>query len=236
MPKYSVVIPTVNRPGLMRAARSVYHQTFKDWELIIVDDFSKEEVSEYYLPTDFRVDHASLRKVKIFRFKEKQGKLIARNFGMNSAQGDWICWLDDDDEYSCRYLEYVDKFVTENPGVNLVNLGIIRFWRGGQTDMLPIHDFLKVNFKSGMIATGTFVFKRSCVSTVGLFPEVKSWQEFSQKSGIPHYNGEEDGKVRPMGNPWGDDFWYFKKLLEHYEPKPLRAYLYFQHVGGGHNV
>ena len=233
--KFSIVIPTVNRPGLERAIRSVAYQTFKEWELIVVNDnptslFNYDMLARMGLPVRI------IKQVKLLNLEKKGGKLVARNTGMENATGDWICWLDDDDEYSCRYLEYVDRFANEKPGMALMNFGIIRYWRGGQTDFLPIYDFGKVELKSGMIATGTFAFKRACFGVVGPFPAVTNPTEFAKRSGIPHYDGSADGRVRHMGNPWGDDFWYFHQLLKNYQSHSLQAYLYYQHVGGGHNV
>jgi glycosyltransferase involved in cell wall biosynthesis len=175
----------------------------------------------------------ALKKVRIINLPEKGGKLIARNTGMQAAQGWWICWLDDDDEYSCRYLEYVNKFTSEKSGMSVCNFGMVRYWKGGDTDLIPPTNFKEVEFKSGRIATGTFAFKRECLKSTGYFPEATSPMMFAEMSGIPHYDGSGDGKVRPMGNPWGDDFWFFKQLLEHWQSFPLNAYLYFQHVGGG---
>jgi len=235
-PFFSIIIPTLNRPGLARAVRSVYSQTFKDWELIIVDDGSNPPVSLGSIAGDFGLPAWAIEQTHIVRFDRRKAKLAARNEGMRRAVGRWICWLDDDDEYSCRYLEYVEKFAQEKPGMALMNFGIIRYWRGGGTDFLPIHDFKEVQFKSGLIATGTFVFKTACVRQVGYFPEVTNPTAFAKESGIPHYNGEADGNIRHMGNPWGDDFWYFRKLLEEYQSHKLNAYLYFQHIGGGHIV
>lgn len=230
--KFSVVIPTINRPWLVRAVRSVVFQTFEDWELIIVNDNPEKPLSLATIGYEGYPVRA-LKKIKIINLEKKGGKLIARNTGMQEAQGDWICWLDDDDEYSCRYLEYVAKFANEKSGMAVCNFGMVRYWRGGATDLLGLRDFSQVEFKSGLIATGTFVFKRECLKTTGFFPEAMSPMKFAEMSGIPHYDGSADGKIRPMGNPWGDDFWFFKQLLKHWQSFPLNAYLYFQHVGGG---
>ena len=229
---FSIVIPTVNRPWLVRAVRSVIYQSFEDWELIIVNDNPEKPLTLDALGYE-GYPVRSLKKISITNLEEKGGKLIARNEGMKAAQGKWICWLDDDDEYSCRYLEYVNKFANEKSGMAVCNFGMVRYWKGGDTDLLPPRDFSKVECKSGVIATGTFAFKRVCLETTGYFPEAKSPLGFAEASGIPHYDGTADGKVRPMGNPWGDDFWFFKQLLEHWQSFPLNAYLYFQHVGGG---
>ena len=216
--------------------KSVISQTHKDWELIIVDDHSEIPVSPASISGGFIYPAEHLKKVKVIRLEKKGAKLVARNRGMKEANGRWICWLDDDDEYSCRYLEYVKRFADGKPGMALMNFGIVRYYRGGGTDFIGIRDFSKEEFKSGLIATGTFVFKRVCFDVVGPFPEATNPTMFAEMSGIPYYNGEEDGKVKHMGNPWGDDFWYFRKLLEKWQSFPLNAYLYYQHVGGGHNV
>lgn len=235
MPKFSVVIPTVNRPGLVRAVRSIICQEYEDWELIVVDDKSPEQVRAETLLGDFSpcISAQVLRKIRVFRLIDKGGKLIARNFGMSSATGEWICWLDDDDEYSCRYLEYVNKHLNENRDFSVCNFGMIRYWRGGKTDVFPIHDFRQHQVKSGMISTGMFVFARACLEKSGYFPQAKTWQEFSKQSGIEHYDGSSGKGVKPMGDPWGDDFWFFWRLSQHFESVPLQAYLYYKHIKGG---
>ncbi|MDJ0648659.1 MAG: glycosyltransferase family 2 protein [Xenococcaceae cyanobacterium MO_188.B19] len=84
----SIIIPTYNRPQLLlRAVNSALAQTIEDFEVIVVDDCSKEPVD---LP-----EHPRLR---IIRLSKNQGGSAARNIGIREAKGKLVTFLDDDDE------------------------------------------------------------------------------------------------------------------------------------------
>src|SRR5438132_12977684 len=93
-PRISVVIPSYNRPTLLREAiESVERQTVDCWELIVVDDGSTEDVSgaiSQYLANP-RIS---------YRRQTNAGRCIARNNGAALAQGDFLCFLDCDDAYA----------------------------------------------------------------------------------------------------------------------------------------
>jgi len=92
MPKVSVIIPTYNRADLLpRAIQSVINQTYKDWELLIVDDGSTDntkEVVEKFVKKDPRI--------KYF-YKENGGQGSARNLGIKNSKGSYVICLDSDD-------------------------------------------------------------------------------------------------------------------------------------------
>jgi len=95
-PTFSIVIPTYNRPELLfRAVRSVRSQTFRDFEIIVVDDGS-----DAHLAPRLRTDH----RTRIIRHTVNKGAAAARNSGIASARGTFISFLDDDDEYLCSFL------------------------------------------------------------------------------------------------------------------------------------
>ncbi|MGF1542581.1 MAG: glycosyltransferase family 2 protein [Pleurocapsa sp.] len=84
----SIIIPTYNRPQLLlRAVNSALAQTIEDLEVIVVDDCSSESVN---LP-----EHPHLR---IIRLPENKGGSAARNIGTQAAKGQWVTFLDDDDQ------------------------------------------------------------------------------------------------------------------------------------------
>jgi teichuronic acid biosynthesis glycosyltransferase TuaG len=94
MSKFSIITATYNRPHLLeRMIASVVAQTFTDWELIITDDSTNNETKEIiqkYL-SDSRI---------IYQKNEKnEGLPYSRNRSLDSAQGQWITFLDDDDFY-----------------------------------------------------------------------------------------------------------------------------------------
>ncbi len=103
-PLVSVVIPTYNRGyRIERAINSVLAQTYKNFEIIIVDDGSTDntkKVVEKYLKTDERI--------KYF-YQENKGVCAARNTAMKLANGDYIIPLDSDNELFLIFLKTLLK-------------------------------------------------------------------------------------------------------------------------------
>lgn len=93
MPKVSVVVPTYNRAGLLpRAIRSVLAQTYEDFELIVVDDHSTDR-------TPTVITSFGDPRLKVLRHPQNGGQSMAFNTGMEHAQGEYVAFLDDDDEW-----------------------------------------------------------------------------------------------------------------------------------------
>lgn len=102
----TVVITTCKRePSIIeRAISSVVEQTYKEWELVIVDDSPhdwklRNEVKETV--KSFSKDH----RVKYFENESNYGACYSRNIGLKKANGDYIAYLDDDDEWLPDKLE-----------------------------------------------------------------------------------------------------------------------------------
>lgn len=100
-PTVSVVIPTHNRAHLLpRAIRGVLAQTFRDFELIIVDDASDDNTVAVV-----RAFQSSDTRVRYLRHDFNQGEGASRNTGIAAAQGEFVAFLDDDDEWLPQKLE-----------------------------------------------------------------------------------------------------------------------------------
>lgn len=98
-PLISVVIPTRNRPLLVkRAVQSAFAQTFKDIEVLVVID-GLDEATRLELA---QIDDPRLRVIEL---PNSRGGSGARNTGVTEAQGEWIAFLDDDDEWLPQKLE-----------------------------------------------------------------------------------------------------------------------------------
>ena len=98
-PKVSVIIPTYNRADLLpRAVNSVLSQTFSDYEIIIVDDHSPDNTQDVIAAfTDPRI--------RSIRHRTNRRQSAAINTGIANAMGEYIAFLDDDDEWLPNKLE-----------------------------------------------------------------------------------------------------------------------------------
>jgi glycosyltransferase involved in cell wall biosynthesis len=105
---FSIIIPTFNRAVMIsNAIQSVVDQTFSNWEMIIVDDGSTDYT--YEVVKNFK-DH----RIKYFK-KDHEERSIARNFGIEKANGQYLSFLDDDDHYMPEFLEkFYYKIKNEN--------------------------------------------------------------------------------------------------------------------------
>lgn len=98
-PLVSVVIPTFNRAGLLaRALHSVRQQTYPNLEIIVVDDASRDDTATV-------VEKIGDPRVRYLRHAKNRGGSAARNTGVRAACGDFIAFLDDDDEWDPRKTE-----------------------------------------------------------------------------------------------------------------------------------
>lgn len=99
MPLVSVIVTTYNRKELLsETLNSILNQTFQDFELIVVDNFSNY---------DFLSHISSFSNPKIIAFQNKNNGIIAvnRNYGLKHAKGDFIAFCDDDDIWLPTKLE-----------------------------------------------------------------------------------------------------------------------------------
>lgn len=127
-PKVSVIIPTHNRAILVdRAINSVLAQTYRDFELIIVDDGSTDN-------TEKVVKSFKDTRIRFFRHEHNEGAPAARNTGIKMARGEYVTFLDSDDEYAPEKLqEQVSLFKTNSDA----KLGVV------VTGLMRINDFPK---------------------------------------------------------------------------------------------
>jgi len=112
---FSVIIPVYNRAHLIRETiDTVLSQNYPHFEIIIVDDGSKENIKEVV-----DKNYGTESRVKFFR-KENEERGAARNFGLRQAQGDFAVFFDSDDFMKPHYLETLNKVIVVNPGVKLL--------------------------------------------------------------------------------------------------------------------
>lgn len=97
--RITAVVTTYNRPaGAKRAIRSIANQTYQPAEIIVVEDGSQSDLAEW-------LASSAPRPVEYIRHESNKGLAAARNTGLRKATGDYIAYLDDDDEWKPNRLE-----------------------------------------------------------------------------------------------------------------------------------
>ncbi len=97
----SIIIPTYNRAKkIAEALKSIQTQTFQDWEVIVVDDGSKDNTQEQ-IQQCIQKD----TRIRYIRHDINRGAQAARNTGIKAAKGEWISFLDSDDQWLPESLE-----------------------------------------------------------------------------------------------------------------------------------
>lgn len=174
MPFYSVIIPTFNRAHtLERALESVLAQTFKDFELIVVDDGSTDNSLEVL--NRFALNPS---KVKIYS-QNNFGVSAARNFAVEKAKGEWLAFLDSDDEWLKDKLQLQYNYIQEHKKLNdypLVHGEEIWIRNGKRVNPKKKHqkgggDQFAPNLKLCAISPSVAVMKRSVFHELGGFRE-----------------------------------------------------------------
>ena len=166
--KISVIIPTYNRKHtLQRAIDSVLAQTFKPYEIIIVDDGSKDGTKEWLLQ-----NYPSVQYIH----QPNNGVSSARNKGIQISQGSWIALLDSDDEWMPEKLEYQSKFIKVNRDSSFCHTNEIWIRNGVRVNQMKKHkkyggDIFKHCLDICRISPSSSIIKKDVFEEVGTFDE-----------------------------------------------------------------
>ncbi|MGA1871247.1 MAG: glycosyltransferase family 2 protein [bacterium] len=169
----SVIIPTYNRAKLLdEAIKSVLEQTYKNFEIIVVDDCSTDNTEEI-------VKKIKDTRIRYIRHEENHGGSAARNTGIKAAKGDYIAFHDSDDLWLPQKLEKQVDILINHKDIALVYTNIIYIDNNGK--------YLKVGFEPTKFVSGyafkeclladtpcllaTWLIRKSCFDTLGYFDE-----------------------------------------------------------------
>ena len=106
----TIITPSYNSSRFIsQTIASVIQQTYKNWEMLIIDDDSSDnslEIINEYLEKD--------KRIKLIRLKKNSGPAMARNEGIKAAKGKYIAFLDSDDMWLPTKLERQISFMERN--------------------------------------------------------------------------------------------------------------------------
>lgn len=117
----SVIIPTYKRSlTLKRAIDSVTNQTYSNIEVLVVDDNDQETIESKYVK-DIIQEYNNDKRVRYIGQEHHVNGAVARNVGIKNAQGKYITFLDDDDEWENSKVEKQVQFLEKNPNIGGVS-------------------------------------------------------------------------------------------------------------------
>jgi glycosyltransferase involved in cell wall biosynthesis len=186
-PRVSVVIPTYKRETkyLIRAINSIKNQTYKNTEIVIVDDNQSD--SEYRkLNIEFMKKYTNDLDVIYYVNEKNMGGSLARNNGIEVATGEYITFLDDDDEYLPDKVEKQLNFmVNQDCDMSFTNLKLVNdnkvvvdYREYSDLNSFDKQSLLKYHIMRHLTGTPTFMYKANKLKEIGGFEDAKMGQEF----------------------------------------------------------
>lgn len=172
----SVVIPLFNKePIIERTVNSVLSQSFKDFELIIVDDGSTDNSED-------EVKRIQDNRIKIIEQKNG-GPGKARNTGVRYAKGEWILFLDADDELAEGALEHLMNKTRLHPEANIIDGSFcVRSAVSEKRTLYEENTLIKNNYKAFFFretlpSTGHTLFKADLIKRYPYNPNIRRYED-----------------------------------------------------------
>jgi glycosyltransferase involved in cell wall biosynthesis len=214
-PKVSIIISAYNQPYYLGLALdSIFAQTFKDFEIIVVDDGSGPEVRAALEPY--------MSRIRYF-YQTNQGPTRAENFGISQARGEYIASLDHDDIWLPGFLERQADILDARPELAFVCCAayvidkdgkVIKTYENGKYFRCTFNDLFRENF----IIHSSTVIRKECLDDVGVFDEDfytnhdhELWLRLAKKYPF-HYHPDllvqyrlHDSNVTKRLDPWLKD-------------------------------
>ena len=170
---FSVVIPAYNAAHLISdALQSVFAQTTKDYEIIVVNDGSPDTAEFEKALEPFLNDITYIRR-------ENGGPAAARNTGILAAKAEFVAFLDSDDQWEPTHLAEMREFLQRDPTLDLVYADAVNFGESGKEGVTTMHanpseglaTFESLVLCKCTVIGSTVVARRQTLIDAGLFDE-----------------------------------------------------------------
>lgn len=177
-PLVSIIIPTFNRRCISNAINSVISQTYKNIEIIVVDDNVNKDISKHVHDSIKKIKH----DIKYIKNSKNIGGALSRNIGINNSNGEFIAFLDDDDVFLLnkifKQLEYY--YELNNPKIAVITCNTYNYLN----DKL-INKEKHASCKNSIVkfiynktaTTSTWLVRKDCLLEVNNFDNIKAHQE-----------------------------------------------------------
>ena len=171
MEKVSVIIPMHNSSKyILECIDSVINQTYKELEIILVDDKSSDK-------TIRKIKNIKDKRIKIIKFNKNMGAAAARNKGIEAATGDYICFLDSDDYWILDKIEKQVNFIKDKVFI----YSKYEYLRGDKKHIANVPESLTYNqlLKNSAIFTSTVMLNMKVLDKEDIYmPNIKVGQDY----------------------------------------------------------
>ncbi|MGO5013585.1 glycosyltransferase family 2 protein [Niallia sp. Sow4_A1] len=192
-PLISVVIPTYNRASIiLRTLDSVFAQTYKNYEVIVVDDASIDD-------TENVIKNIKNNRVKFIKHEYNMNGSKARNTGILKSSGEYIAFLDSDDEWKPTKLEeQISHIMNTYPNrEDIVSYTSLIANRGASKIVMPKRGIQKdenvldyLFLEDGVMQTSTIMIHRSLAKKVLFNEHLKRHQDWDFCNRLQEYNAK----------------------------------------------
>lgn len=181
-PLISVVIPTYNRGKLiLRSINSVLNQTYKNIELIVVDDCSTDNTADV-------VKNIGDKRIKYIKLEKNSGACVARNRGIDKANGEYIAFNDSDDVWHSDKLEKQIACLEEK-NADIVSCAMDVFDESANKKMYSFPESSKIS--EGLV-TFKNLLRLNCTSTQLLFGRTECFKTEKFNPKMPRFQDWEE--------------------------------------------
>jgi glycosyltransferase involved in cell wall biosynthesis len=186
--KFSIIIPLYNNElDISSTIQSVLHQTFRSFELIVVNDGSTDNGLK-------RVESIKDNRLLIINQKN-EGVSSARNAGIHAAKGDYIAFLDADDLWEPGYLQTMKQLIDDFPEASFFGcqFGIKKGKRIEIANEIHnkrgyIINYFKEAFEVPLVCSSSIIILKSCFDDIGMFntkftrgEDIDVWSRLARK-------------------------------------------------------
>ncbi len=173
---FTVIIPLYNKEKYIKnAIESVLNQTFTDFELVIIDDFSSDKSAA--IASTFESEN-----VQLIYHEKNCGLSASRNTGIKNANSNYITFLDADDLWKPTFLESIFQLIQNFPEARIFGTNYEEVWDAviknpcNGSEILAIDfkgyiNFFKINVKQGIYNHGSVCFHKEVFEKVGYYNE-----------------------------------------------------------------
>ena len=170
---FSIIIPTYNRENkLKKAIDSVLSQKFKNWEILVIDNYSRDNTKKL-------VQSYKNKNINFFRIKNYGIIAKSRNFGISKSKGRFIAFLDSDDIWTKEKLYECNKIIKSNPSVKFIyhNMNIKKSSENIYSKKVEYFRALSKPIKNDLIINGPAFPTSSVVVDKKIFKKINYFNE-----------------------------------------------------------